>query len=82
MELKEIEGDQIIKNGKKKLINRKTNFKEAKTEKEKKGLSSDYITMSTKNYFWVLHYLTNKDYETIKSYNINISLDDETLTTC
>jgi putative transposase len=33
-----IGGDQIIKNGKKKLINRKRNFREATTEKEKKGL--------------------------------------------
>lgn len=44
--------------------------------------SSKYRTISTKNNFWVLHFLTIEEYEKIKLYGINITLDAETLEAC
>jgi plasmid rolling circle replication initiator protein Rep len=44
--------------------------------------SSEYDTIDTRMNFWILHYLTNEEYDKIKSYGINITLDDDVLTTC
>jgi len=57
-----IGGDQIIKNGRKKLINRKRIFREVKTEKEKKGLlkAAAKIEHKIKNKISDLHRKTAK----------------------
>lgn len=57
------------------------NKEDYEKNKDKILTSSEYYTISTKNNFWVLHYLTFEEYDLIKSYGISISLDDELLTT-
>jgi hypothetical protein len=48
--------------------------------KDKLVASNEYDIIVTKNHFWVVHYLTNEEYEKIKSYGFNISIDDELIT--
>lgn len=59
-----------------------TNKDEYEIHKHQLVASSEYDTISTFNHFWVLHFLTSEEYDKIKSYGINITLDEETLTTC
>lgn len=55
---------------------------EYENNKGKLIASSEYSTISTKNNFWVLHYLTIEEYEKIKAEGITISLDSKTIGTC
>jgi hypothetical protein len=52
------------------------------THKEQLVATSEYTTIDTGFNFWVLHYLTQEEYEKIKSYGIHITLDAMCLKTC
>ena len=43
--------------------------------KDKLVASSEYDTIEFTTSFWVLHYLTEEEYEKIKSHGINITYD-------